>query len=175
MDSLERTAKSRLEELRQQPFSVQNESWMQAASYQLDRCARIREATRKMSADDIHIAVTHVPLSEGRLRDLRDLANESIYLSSISLVIAGHYNAGQWRLPGLGALWVPETFPLRKTGFFPSDAGLAGAQTATGVTQFISTGLGASCAYPGLMHAFRLFNEPRVSLIKLTRIESGTS
>ena len=169
LDSLERAAQRRLEELAKEAWSAQTESYREAAEYQLDRCRRIREAQKVMKAGDIHIAVAHVPLTESSLRDLRDLAAESIYMDGISLVIAGHYNAGQWRLPGAGAVFLPESFPLRATGFFPSDTGLVGTQSVNGITQFISSGLGAYKAYPAPISAFRLFNEPRISVIRLTK------
>ncbi len=175
LPNAETTAQRRLQELYKEPFSPQNEAWIRATEYQLDRLSRIREAQRVMTADDIQVALTHVPLSETSLRELHDAYKDgqSIYISSVSLVIAGHYNAGQWRLPGGGALWVPEGFSLRNTGFFPSDVGLTGIQTVLGITQYISSGLGASRLYPGLMGSFRLFNQPRISILTLTRKLNG--
>ena len=175
LDSAEKAARNRLDELYAEPYSPTNEAWIRAAEYQIDRLKRIRDAQKVMTADDIQIALTHVPLSETSLRELHDAYKDgqSVYISSVSLVIAGHYNAGQWRLPGGSAVWIPESFRLRNTGFFPSDIGLTGLQTVLGVTQYISSGLGASRIYPGLMGQFRLFNQPRISVLTLTRRLSG--
>ncbi len=170
IDAGESTAAKRLAELTKEPWSEQNEAWISATEYQLDRYARIREAQRTMTASDIQIAVTHAPLSETSIRELHDAyeGGQSIYIGGISLIIAGHQNAGTWRLPGGGAIWVPDSFTVKTSGFFPSDTGLAGLQNSLGITQYITSGLGTSCLYPSFMQSFRLFNQPAVSVLTLT-------
>ncbi len=171
IDSGESTARKRLNELLQEPWSEQNEAWISATEYQLDRYARIREAQRIMTPADIQIAVSHAPLSETSLRELHDsyASGQSVYISGISLIIAGHQNAGGWRMPGSGAIWVPDSFTVKTSGFFPSDNGLRGLQNVLGISQYISSGLGTSSVYPGLMSSFRLFNQPAISILTLTR------
>ena len=168
-DSAAHAAQTRIQELLAEEAGEKRDAYLRAAQYQLDRAERIRAAQKVMLPSDLQIALTHVPLSESSLREMHDIyvQTDSVYVGGISLVLAGHYCAGQWRLPGGGAIWVPEQFPLRKTGFFPDDTGLCGLQTVFGIPQVITAGLGTSETY-GPMMSFRLFNQPRVTLVKLT-------
>ncbi len=170
LDSSESTARKRLDELTRDTWSEQNEAWIAATNYQLDRYARIREAQRTMTSADIQIAVSHAPLSETTVRELHDAYSkgQSIYIGGISLIISGHQDAGCWRLPGGGAIWVPDSFTVKTSGFFPSDTGLKGLQNILGISQYITSGLGTSSVYPGIMQSFRLFNQPAVSILTLT-------
>lgn len=73
----------------------------------------------------------------------------------ISLALTGHAHGGQFRIPFLGGVLVPNQ------GFFPEyDAGLF---TQDGTNMFISRGLGNS------IFPFRLCNPPELVLITLTR------
>lgn len=75
--------------------------------------------------------------------------------SNIDLVLSGHAHGGQFRLPFVGGVMVPNQ------GFFPKyDAGLF----TEGMTKmFVSRGIGNS-AFP-----FRINNRPEVVLIELER------
>ena len=78
-----------------------------------------------------------------------------------SLILAGHYNGGQWRIPFKGAIYVPEL------GWFPDDELVQGLSYPAGIPQYISPGLGSDPHYttqPG-----RLFNGPKITRIVLTR------
>ena len=107
------------------------------------------------------IAVAHKPLTAEYIAEMvaASAPDEVFSLRRVSLVLAGHYTGGQWRVPGFGALWVPEL------GFFPEDGLLKGLDYVGGVPQYISPGLGASDFYP---LPGRLFNVPVVTTIYLT-------
>ena len=75
------------------------------------------------------------------------------------LILAGHYNGGQWRIPFFRAVYVPEL------GWFPEDSLVRGISYPGGIPQYISPGLGASGAYPV---RFRMFNTPAVTVLTLT-------
>lgn len=170
VESSKAAAIKRQQEL-QEDESAQNRAYhLASVRYTLDRFARLEEAQKTMTANDIYVALTHVPLSSTAMRSLHDsyADGHSIYIDGISLVLAGHYNAGQWRIPGLGALYVPDTLSLSSTGFLPEDHGLVGMQSMMGVTQHISPGLGTSNIYPFPMSMMRLFNRPAVTMITLT-------
>lgn len=78
--------------------------------------------------------------------------------SNIDLVLSGHAHGGQFRLPFVGGLMVPNQ------GFFPEyDAGLF---TEGMTTMLVSRGIGNS-AFP-----FRFNNRPEVILVELEREES---
>lgn len=71
----------------------------------------------------------------------------------IDLVFTGHSHGGQFRLPYIGAVWIPDQ------GFFPEyDAGIF---TEGNTTMLISRGLGNS-VFP-----FRINNRPEVVLAEL--------
>ena len=132
------------------------------AEYQLARVAEIRESVREMKAGDIQIAVSHTPISHQYAGEMmRDMDRSKVFsLRNVSLVIAGHNCAGQWRIPGVGAIYSPEY------GWFPEDRLLMGLDYLSGIPQYISPGLGASSAYPYMPG--RLFNSPAVTCIALT-------
>ncbi len=78
--------------------------------------------------------------------------------SSMDLVLSGHAHGGQFRLPFVGGVLVPNQ------GFFPEyDAGLFTEGTTT---MIVSRGIGNS-AFP-----FRFNNRPEVILVELEREES---
>jgi len=92
--------------------------------------------------------------------------NES-YVRSVSLVLAGHYVGGQWRLPWFGALRAPVSSGLGNAGgWLPEDEKVMGLSSFLGIPQYISPGLGTSRAIdlPGI----RLFNTPAVTVLTLT-------
>ncbi len=171
LDTAESAAVSRKNELLAEDGSAQRDAYLLAADYQLDRISRIRDAQRTMLPTDIHVALTHVPLSDQALRDLHDMfyGGKSLYIQGVSLVLAGHFNAGQWRLPWGSAFYIPQSFPVSDTGFFVNDAYLTGVKSVVGVNQVITAGLSVSNAYPGVMRSFRLFNQPMLSMVTLTR------
>ena len=135
--------------------------------YQLRVLEEVHEARAEMQPGDLHIALAHHPLEADFLRTVQNWnAPDGLdsYARTLDLVLAGHYNGGQARLPLIGPVYVPDaTLPGR--GWFPGDAAVHGLTQIGGVTQFISAGLGVSDAYPVPL---RLFNGPRVALIRLT-------
>lgn len=132
------------------------------AQYQVERLTRIGETLRSIKATDVQIMVTHMPLTKEYVTAARaeETENKTPSIRRTSLVLAGGYCGGQWRIPGLGAVWAPEL------GFFPEDHLLRGLSYVGGVWQHISPGLGVSPLYPVL--PFRMFNSPVVTLIVLT-------
>lgn len=136
-----------------------------ALCYRLDAMERTAEALKVMLSTDLQIAVTHAPLTAEYIRTSIEWADQSTPFNfrSINLLLAGHYCGGQWRLPGAGAIYVPEM------GWFPSDEGLVGMQRVNSINQYISGGVGSSDFYP---MKGRLFNAPNIALLRFTaRIE----
>lgn len=142
------------------PLTPDQAAEARAAQYHIDRMRRVRETMAVMSDRDIQIAVTHMPLSMEYVAEVAQRYEDEVFsLRHVSLVLAGHYAGGQWRLPGRGAIWAPEL------GFFPADEQLMGLSYLGGVPQYISPGLAASDAYP---LPGRLFNPPVVTTLYLT-------
>ena len=109
----------------------------------------------------MQIAVSHAPLEKEYIRTSIEWADDSQALNfkAIDLLMAGHYCAGQWRLPGVGPIYVPEV------GWFPGDEGIVGMQRVNSINQYISPGVGASEYYP---IKGRFLNNPAVTLLKFT-------
>lgn len=163
----EATVATRQAELESMPASPERDAQLRAVQYQGDLLARIRAARRVIKTDDVHIALTHHPLSLSALTTLREWTDggNDAHVSSVSLVLAGHYNGGQWRLPFAGAVKVPASAG-KGSGWFPGDMGVVGLSSYQGIPQYISPGLGASRAVG--LPAFRLFNTPQITQITLT-------
>lgn len=159
---------SRKDELEKEPDSPERNAALTAVNYQIDRLARIRAARSEVTANDIHIALTHHPLQMEALENLQEWSageNDS-YVRTVSLVLAGHYVSGQWMLPLLGPVKAPASAGLKNGGWFPKTNEISGLSYFLGVPQYISPGLGASAANG--LPAFRLFNTPAVTQITLT-------
>ncbi|MDO4566734.1 MAG: metallophosphoesterase [Oscillospiraceae bacterium] len=73
----------------------------------------------------------------------------------MDLVLAGHTHGGQWRLPLIGAVFIPNQ------GFFPAISD--GKYRLEDTAMIVSRGLGASNI------RFRAFNRPQVALVSLKR------
>ena len=46
-------------------------------------------------------------------------SDDGLYLSEPELIVSGHYCGGVWRIPGLGAFYVPNRM-LPRYGWFPA-------------------------------------------------------
>lgn len=159
---------ARQEELLAEENTPERAAALLAVEYQLDQMARVRAARRETVEGDIHIALTHHPLQLAALENLQEwtASDNDSYVRTVSLVLAGHYVGGQWRLPGMGAVRVPLSAGLGNNGWFPDDEKVSGLSSFLGIPQYISPGLGVSSAIglPG----FRLFNTPAVTQLTLT-------
>lgn len=135
--------------------------------YRYRQAQSLLSAVSQMSADDVHISLAHVPPMDSLLSivqdDHSDTPNE--YLYAPDLVLAGHYCGGVVRLPGYGALYVPDALQGSHHGWFPDQARVRGQISVGNTTMYVTGGLGATDA---VKFPFRLFNTPEVSLLTLT-------
>lgn len=165
LDGLEKTYQSQLEILNSRAASLtaNDAAKIRATEYQLQRIAEIRELKTQVQEEDTQIVLTHTPLSEEYISGISSWSEKGTAFSIryASIILAGHYNGGQWRLPFGDAIYVPEL------GWFPEDSEIQGLGYVNGVPQYISPGLGSDPHYtwqPG-----RLFNSPVITRITLTR------
>ncbi len=164
LDSMETAYQNQLSSLNETSsgLSPDEAARKRVAQYQLEKIARIREIKKTITAkNDVQIAVTHVPVTREEIDETRagTSSGEIFSIQNAALILAGHFCGGQWRLPGGGAMYVPDY------GWWPEDENLQGLNYLRGVPQYISPGLGASDYYP---FPGRLFNQPVVTLIYLT-------
>ena len=145
-----------------EPLTLDQSAMLRTAEYQVARMQRIRETIASIKEKDIQVVVSHMPLTKDSVADSRAWATSKIFtMSRVSLALSGGYCGGQWRIPGLGAVYVPEL------GFFPDDELITGMGYLTGMWQHISPGLGAGVGYPWFM-PMRLFNSPGATMLVLT-------
>ena len=152
-------------EARGQQYEGEGGASYRALCYRLEAITQSAAAIKAMTRDDLQIGLTHVPLLADYVREMVNWADEQAVFTfrRLSLVLAGHFCGGQWRLPGLGAVYVPEK------GWFPGDEGVVGMQRINSISQYVSGGLAASSFYP---MPGRLFNTPSITLLSYTaRIE----
>ena len=107
----------------------------------------------------INIAVTHYPMES-----VFDDENYRQHLSQYELVLAAHYHGGQWRIPGIGALFIPD---INKAAYFPSQDRVSGLTEVGGIRQYVTRGLGAGGTYEFMR--FRLFNRPEIVEVILNK------
>ena len=145
-----------------EPLDADQAALRRTAEYQVQRMQRIREKITSIKESHIQVAVSHIPLSQAAVAESRAWSTNKIFsMNNVSLILSGGYCAGQWRLPGLGAIYVPEL------GFFPKDELITGMGYLAGVWQHISPGLGAGEGYPWFM-PMRLFNSPGATMLVLS-------
>ncbi len=145
-------------------------------AYRLDCARKLNSAAQSMQSVDLHITLSHVPLSDDFVHamqyaegensaDTQDEYAGNQYLKLIDLALCGHYVGGQWRVPFVGALYVPDE-RLARGGWLPEQSDVSGLKRFNSVYIYTSAGLGTSDAYN--LPPFRLFNRPEIVVIKLT-------
>lgn len=113
-------------------------------------------------ASSVSIGIGHEPVNKDVLKII---SSNKIKNYKYDLIIAGHYHGGQIRIPFYGALIIPTK--SAKDSIFPDQDIVSGLYTSENVSQYISTGLGASKRVPFLN--FRLFNTPQIDVIRLVK------
>ncbi len=109
---------------------------------------------------EVSIGIGHEPVNKSILKCI---SMNKIRYFKYDLLIAGHYHGGQIRIPFYGAIIIPNKNP--KESLFPDQKMVSGLYKYEKVSQYVSTGLGASKRIPFLN--FRLFNTPTIDVIKL--------
>ena len=165
LDTTASVYKKQLEALngRKDSLSADDAARIRALEFELERLDAIREARKEFTADDIQIVLTHTPLTEDYVNSVMSWTEKDMVYSIryANLVLAGHYNGGQWRLPGKGAIYVPEL------GWFPEDSKIMGLSWLGNIPQYISPGLGSDPHYENMPG--RVYNPPVITKIILTR------
>ncbi|USK55790.1 metallophosphoesterase [Cytobacillus solani] len=115
-----------------------------------------------LNESDILIALNHYPIPDERIDYLR--SKREYNFRNYDLIIAGHYHGGQFRVPLIGALFVPEQYYLWG-GIFPPRDRVKGLWDYLGIKQYVSAGLGSSDAI--LFMKFRFLNTPEINVLRL--------
>lgn len=137
-----------------------------STTYRYERAQRLLQAVNSMTATDVHISLAHEPPSDEFLAASATHASTGEkYLTQPSLVLAGHYCGGVWRLPGLGAFYIPSSTADRH-GWFPAQEDVQGLSNAGGTQMYITAGLSTTGSAPLMF--FRFLDRPQISIIELT-------
>ena len=165
LDGMQSIFRKQLEELnaRGTSLTADDAAHIRALEYEMQRIDTVRELKKEFLPTDIQVVLTHTPLSEDYVSDLVSWTEKEDLFSMryASLILAGHYNGGQWRIPFAGAVYVPEL------GWFPKDEEVQGLSYLNGIPQYISPGLGSDPHYEH--QPARIFNSPVITRIVLTR------
>ena len=137
-----------------------------STTYRYERAQRLLNAVNSMTAADVHISLAHEPPSDEFLyASSTHNSSEEKHLTQPSLVLAGHYCGGVWRLPLVGAFYIPSSTAERH-GWFPAQEDVQGLSTAGGTQLYITAGLSTTDSAPLMF--FRFLNRPQISIIELT-------
>lgn len=145
------------------PYEPATGAQLRHAQHRLDVMEQSLAAFTQVKDGDMMVALLHHPPDNQQLSELlvRSRAGEA---PSPSLFLAGQFNNGQVRLPGLGPVYIPVQADGRG-GYLPGDEGFTGLFLNKSFPVHISPGLGISGYYP---LPLRLFNRPAATLIRLT-------
>lgn len=133
--------------------------------YRYQLMQKLYDAELNMAATDLHIALAHEPPAEEFIYTSEGHEPEERYLPSPELVLAGHYCNGVWRIPFVGALYVPDG-TLPRGGWFPEQSQICGLSAVDETQQYITGGMSSNSSVA--LMPFRLFNGPQISLLTLT-------
>ena len=166
LDTTESVYKKQLASLNgKSMLSADDAARIRALDFEMDRLEEIRTLKQEFQPEDIQIVLTHTPLTEEYVQSVMSWSEkEMIYsIRYANLILAGHYNGGQWRIPWKGAVYVPEF------GWFPEDEKIVGLSWLGDIPQYISPGLGSDPHYENMPG--RIYNPPVITKITLTRKE----
>ena len=123
-------------------------------------------ALSSMKDDDFYLTLAHeMPSETFILASAAHTSDSGRYMSAPDLLLAGHYGGGVWRLPLLGAFYIPDS-TLPRNGWFPAQERVQGL-SAVGETQvYITGGLSINGDLP--LMRFRLMNQPQISVLTLS-------
>ena len=135
-------------------------------SYRYRIAQNLYNSLPSMKEDDFYLTLAHQPPSDSFIYSAASHGESTgKYLDEPELILAGHYCGGVWRLPLLGAFYVPDSM-MARNGWFPAQEDVKGLSTVGESQVYITGGLSINSAMPAL--PFSLFNQPEISVLTLT-------
>lgn len=135
-------------------------------SYRYRIAQNLYNSLSSMREDDFYLTLAHQPPSDSFIYSAASHGESAgKYLDEPDLILAGHYCGGVWRLPLLGAFYVPDSM-MARNGWFPAQEDVKGLSSVGESQLYITGGLSINSATPIL--PFRLFNQPEISVLTLT-------
>lgn len=136
-------------------------------NYRYRQISGLKEGALYLEAEDLHITLSHYPPSDNALAsaEVNAFDVENAYLHAPDLAFCGHYCGGVWRLPLIGAFYIPDSLS-ENHGWLPDQSLVSGVRQSSSTTVCTSAGLGVTDY--GFFPDFRIMNSPQISLITLT-------
>lgn len=135
-------------------------------TYRYRIAQRMYETIDSMNDTDFYIVLAHqVPAEEAVLSSSRHSVEEGKFIKEPELILAGHFCGGVFKLPFVGAIYIPDD-SLPRHGWFPSQEKVGGLSSIGRTQVFITEGLSVNSKTPLLF--VRLNNAPQVSVVTLT-------
>ena len=136
-------------------------------NYRYNIVSKAADIVTTVNAQDLILMLSHEVPSDSQIRDAqRSLTAKEMksYFLSPDLVLGGHYCGGEWKIPGIGAIYINAPLAARY-GWFPNQRYVEGERTVGSSIVYVTPGLSdnGNTVFP-----FRLMNAPKVSLITLT-------
>ncbi|MBQ6374375.1 MAG: metallophosphoesterase [Clostridia bacterium] len=134
--------------------------------YRYQQMQKLYDAQREMGVTDIQIGLAHEPPSEEFI--YISTTHEPLtdrYLLTPELILAGHFCNGVWRLPFIGAFYVPDE-TLEHGGWWPRQSEIHGLSSVDDTQMYITGGMSSNGSVK--LMPFRLFNSPEISALTLT-------
>lgn len=136
-------------------------------NYRFNIISKAAEIVTSVSAQDLILTLSHEVPSDSQIRDSqRSLTAKEMksYFLSPDLILGGHYCGGEWKIPGIGALYINAPLAARY-GWFPNQKYVEGQRSVGSSIVYVTPGLSTN---GNTLIPFRLMNAPKVSLITLT-------
>ncbi len=130
-------------------------------AYRQQNMLRLQESILEMDGEDLHISLTHIPPVE----PIRTSDGKDGYLPTVDLIVAGHYCGGVWRVPMLGALYIPAVEADRH-GWLPAQDHVSGLRMLGSANLYVTAGLGVTDRIH--LPDFRFYNQPKITILHLT-------
>lgn len=135
-------------------------------SYRTRIAENLYSSLNAMKEDDFYLALSHQPPSDSFLYASAAHSDaDGKYLDEPELLLAGHYCGGVWRLPLIGAFYVPDS-TMARNGWFPDAEDVRGLSSVGETQVYISGGLSTNADTPPMF--FRLMNKPEITVLTLT-------
>lgn len=135
-------------------------------SYRYRIAQNFYNAIDQIKEEDFLVTLSHeVPSDKCIYATTTYESDTEKYMPESELILAGHYCGGVWRLPVLGAFYVPDNM-MARNGWFPNQSDVRGMSTVGESQVFITGGLSINSETPFM--AFRFFNQPELSVLTLT-------
>ena len=139
-------------------------------AYRYARMQSLYDALARMGENDLHLSLSHIPvtleyIATAQANSTVTSENRPSFLRMVDLVVSGHYCGGVWKLPFLGAVYIPDESAPRY-GWLPEKSRVQGLTAMNSAYQYISAGLGSTRDVK--VPPVRLFNNSQVTVITLT-------